>query len=79
MDDQKTIKINLKQTIEDMVFAIACRDSKELKRIKNNFEEVYKYQSGEIRQGITKYLLGNTVVTSDEALSKYFIGFLNQK
>jgi hypothetical protein len=79
MNDRKTIKINLKQVVEDMIFANACKDSKALKTVKDNFEGIYNYQSGDIRQAISKYLMGNTLVTNDLLLSEYFTNFLNQK
>lgn len=75
MGHSKTVKINLKQLIADLIFAFSDKDENAIKDVKSKFEEVYSIQNTMMKNNIIKYLLSNKVVLDNKKLYNYFVEF----
>ena len=77
MSESKTVSINLKQLIADLVFAFAFADKDEdnINDVKSKFEEVYILQNISMQSNIINYLLNNKVVQDNKKLIDYFNTF----
>jgi hypothetical protein len=76
MIESKTIKINLKEVIQDFTFAYADRDNELVKELQNDFEEVYLKQSDKIQSDMIRYLTNHSCVKDDTKILMYFSSFL---
>jgi len=77
MGQSKTVKINLKQLIANLIFAFADKNQENVERIKNDFELIYNNESVSMKGNIIQYLLSNKIVQDNEKLLNYFNTFSN--
>lgn len=75
MSESKTVSINLKQLIADLVFAFADKNEDNINDVKSKFEEVYILQNISMQSNIINYLLNNKVVQDNKKLIDYFNTF----
>lgn len=75
MTQNKTIKINLKNLIADLLFASIDKNEGLVKELKKEFEVIYGNQNIIMKNNILKYLLSNNVVKENKNLLEYFIQF----
>lgn len=75
MNESKTVKINLKQLIADLVFAFTDKNQDVIESVKKDFEGILELQSDSMKSSIMKYLLSNNVVQDNKKVLKYFKSF----
>jgi hypothetical protein len=75
MSESKTVKINLKQLIADLVFAFTDKNEDNINLIKQRFEKFFNLQNVIMKDNIINYLLSNNVVQDNKKLLKYFKSF----
>lgn len=79
MIESKTVKINLKQLIADLVFAFTDKNEDNINSVKEHFETVFDAQGERMKHNIISYLLSNDVVKDNIKVLKYFKSFLKLK
>lgn len=76
MVESKSIKINLKDLIEDFIFAYVDKDDDAVERLKLSFEGVYYKQTPKIKNSIIKYVINHPCVKENIKINKYFRSFI---
>lgn len=79
MSESKTVKINLKQLIADLVFAFTDKNKDNINSVKEHFESVFNAQGDSMKNSIISYLVANNVVKDNVKVLKYFKSFLKSK
>lgn len=77
MVESKSIKINLKELIQDFIFAYADKDDDAVEELKISFEEVYYKQTPKIKRSMVRYVINHSCVKENLKISEYFRSFSN--
>ena len=72
MSECKTVKINLGDLVEDLLFHTYGGKDGDVNHIKSRFETLLFEQSSKTRGAMLKYLLSNKVVLTEPNLLTYF-------
>lgn len=76
MNESKTVRINLKNLIEDFIFAYADKDEDSLNTLKEDFERTYTAQAEHIKKAMIKFIINNVYVKENKKMFKYFNTFV---
>lgn len=71
MTEIKTVKINLKCFLEEMLIALESNNKDEVKELNEKFLTFFTKQNKEIREGIIKYFNASKMVVNSYTLRSY--------
>ena len=77
MIESKTIKINLKELIEDFIFAYADKNEEMVEELQVKFKRVYNKQAFRIRKSMIKYITNHSCAKDNIKIIDYFNSFPN--
>jgi len=75
MIESKTVKINLKELIEDFIFAYADKNEELVEELQIKFELVYNKQKPYIRKSMVSYVINHSCVKENVKIMEYFMSF----
>ena len=75
MTETKTIKINLKQFIEDLLISFSSNEEDGIKELDEKFKHFYDPLSDKMKDEVLYYVKQTKLVSENNCLTKYFSSF----